>query len=89
MAEKSNEELLDALETAISKVYGHDDMPAYRKARAAVLARMAGPGEVVVPVAQIEEWKAQYVAEVRGAEHGDSSSFDLYLAARPNEGLEK
>lgn len=107
MAEKSNEQLVRLLIGAAfhEGTLEHRDSPSYatlQKARnavetaqAAVLARMAGPGEVVVPRERIEEWKA--AVESWGAYASDYfkdkwdfaadvASFDPYLPARPQGG---
>ena len=107
MTEKSNEQLVRALIGAAfhEGTLEHRDSPYYatlkkardavEQAKAAVLARMAGPGEVVVPK---EPTDKMIDAAIKTAEHvadRDGEMYPLYsvsevyavmLAARPNNG---
>lgn len=81
MADRTNEELLDKYDTA--------DGAEWFELRAAVLARMAGPGEVVVPAAVVRYMLDNHESLWRKAElAAQTNNIGMHsrLVGQPNNG---
>lgn len=95
MDEKSNEELIEDLIDAViyreessGNVYSQVAERQKQEARAAVLARMCGPGEVVVPKEPTHDMLSAWTFTKDYGEHKTlmRAAYANMLAARPNNG---